>query len=104
LNSTGNLPEVILAVNDRVALGAYQAIKKEGFTIPDDIGIIGYGFDETAQFLSPTLSIINQDPRIMGRIAANLLIDEILGLSTKTPSGILIDEDFKWNNSISKKK
>jgi LacI family transcriptional regulator len=104
LNSTGNLPDVILAVNDRVALGAYKAIKKEGITIPDDIGIIGYGFDETAQFFSPTLSIINQDPRIMGRLAANLLIDEILGGSAKPPSEILIDEDFKWNNSISKKK
>jgi len=104
LNSTANLPEVILAVNDRVAQGAYKAIKKAGLTIPDDIGIIGYGFSETAQLFSPTLSIINQDPRIMGRITANLLIDEIQGISTTSPSEILIDEDFQWNNSVSKKK
>jgi LacI family transcriptional regulator len=104
LYSTKNLPEVILAVNDRVALGAYRAINKIGLKIPDDISIIGYGFSETAQLYNPTLSIINQDPRKMGRISANLLIDEILGVSTKSPSEILIDENFLWNNSISKKK
>ena len=104
LNSSSNLPEVILAVNDRVALGAYKAIRKAGLKIPEDIGIIGYGFSETALLFSPTLSIINQDPRVMGRTAANLLIDEIQGVSTTSTSDILIDEDLQWNNSISKKK
>jgi LacI family transcriptional regulator len=104
LNSSSNLPEVILAVNDRVALGAYKAIRKAGLKIPEDIGIIGYGFSETALLFSPTLSIINQDPRIMGRTAANLLIDEIQGVSATSTSEILINEDLQWNNSISKKK
>jgi LacI family transcriptional regulator len=104
LNSKGSLPEVILAVNDRVALGAYNAIKIAGLNIPDDIGIMGYGFSETAQLFSPSLTIINQDPRIMGRIAANLLIDEILAVSAKSPSEIVVDENFQWNNSISRGK
>jgi LacI family transcriptional regulator len=103
LYSTGSLPEIILAVNDRVALGAYKAIRKAGLKIPDDIGIVGYGFSETAQLFSPTLSIINQDPRRMGRIAANMLIDEIQGVSTTTTSEVLIEEDFQWNTSVKKK-
>jgi LacI family transcriptional regulator len=103
LRETGKLPELIIAVNDRVALGAYKAIRKTGLKIPDDIGILGYGFSETAHLFSPTLSIINQDPRKMGRIAANLLIDEIQGISSKPPSEILIEEDFQWNTSILKR-
>ena len=103
LYSTGNLPEIILAVNDRVALGAYKAIRKAGLKIPDDIGIIGYGFSETAQLFSPTLSIINQDPRKMGRIAANLLINEIQGDSGATVAEVLIEEDFQWNTSVLKR-
>ena len=43
LKTTKKLPEIILAVNDRVALGAYKAIRKTGLRIPDDIGIMGYG-------------------------------------------------------------
>jgi LacI family transcriptional regulator len=103
LKSTGDLPEIILAVNDRVAIGAYKAIGRTGLKIPDDIGIIGYGFSETAQLFSPTLSIINQDPRKMGKIAAKMLIDEIQGKSVTTPSQVLIEEDFQWNTSILKR-
>lgn len=104
LYATGNLPELILAVNDRVALGAYKAIRRTGLRIPDDIGIIGYGFSDTAQMFSPTLSIINQDPRKMGRIAANLLINEIQGELPATVSEILIEEGFLWNTSVLKRK
>jgi LacI family transcriptional regulator len=103
LNSAGELPEIILAVNDRVALGAYKAIRRTGLKIPDDIGIIGYGFSETAQLFSPTLSIINQDPRKMGRLAANLLIDEIQGIASSTPSQVLVEEYFQWNTSVKNK-
>jgi LacI family transcriptional regulator len=102
LKSTGELPEIILAVNDRVASGAYKAIRKTGLKIPDNIGIIAYGFYETAHLFSPTLSIINQDPRKMGLIATNLLIDEIKGISLNSKSEILIEEAFQWNTSILK--
>lgn len=103
LMTTGKLPEIILAVNDRVASGAYKAIRKTGLKIPDDIGILGYGLSDTAHLFSPTLSIINQDPRKMGKIAANLLIDEIQGISQNSPTEILIEVDFQWNTSILKR-
>ncbi len=103
LYDLGKLPEIILAVNDRVAMGAYKAIRKTGLKIPDDIGIMGYGFDESAHFFSPTLSVINQDPIKMGRMAVNQLIDEIQGLAPDSGTDILIQEDFRWNTSIMKK-
>ena len=103
LKSNGELPQIILAVNDRVALGAYKAIRRTGLKIPDDIGLIGYGFSDTAQLFSPTLSIINQDPRKMGSIAANMLINEIESDSPSTISQVLIEEDFQWNTSVLKR-
>ena len=102
LFASGNLPEIILAVTDRVALGAYKAIRKYGLDIPGDIGIIGYGFSETAQLFSPTLTIINQDPRKMGHVAVNTLIDEILDGPLQNPLTMVIDEDFQWNTSVIK--
>lgn len=103
LSATGELPELILAVNDRVASGAYKAIRRANLKIPDDIGILGYGLIDTARIFSPTLSVINQDPRKMGKIAANLLIDEIQGISQNPNTKILIDVDFQWNTSILKR-
>jgi LacI family transcriptional regulator len=103
LNSLGNLPEVVFAVNDRVALGAYKAAKEAGLNIPDDIGIFGYGFNEITDFFDPQLTVINQDPRKMGTEAIKLLIDEI---EKKTKGGrhkIFIEEEFLWRKSVKRK-
>jgi LacI family transcriptional regulator len=102
LRSTGKMPEIILAVNDRIAFGAYRAAKEAGMKIPDDIAIAGFGFEETTSMFSPPLAVINQDPRKLGITAANLLIDEIEGRS-KGQSEILIDEHFIINDSMKSK-
>jgi len=99
LRASGSMPELILAVNDRVALGAYKAAKEAGMNIPGDIAIAGFGFIETTSMFTPPLAVINQDPRKLGVTSANLLIDEIEG-KTKGRSQILIDEEFLFNDSV----
>jgi LacI family transcriptional regulator len=102
LNSSGILPEIIFAVNDRVALGAYKGAKEAGLRIPEDIGIFGFGFNEITDFLDPQLTVINQDPRKIGNAAMKLLLDEI---GEKSPPGntVIIDEEFLWKKSVKRK-
>ena len=104
LYQTKKMPEVILTVNDRVALGVYKAAKEVGMEIPKDIGIVGFGFSETAQMFSPTLSIIHQDPRRLGTAAFEVLIEEMQATKRDRPRNVLIEEEFIWNNSIIKKQ
>ncbi|HUX58568.1 MAG TPA: LacI family DNA-binding transcriptional regulator [Bacteroidales bacterium] len=102
LLSLEELPEIVFAVNDRVALGAYLAAKEAGLVIPSEIGIMGFGFSETTNLFSPPLAVINQDPRKMGRVSAQKLIDEInTGKRTK-PLKIKIEEEFYWRESLKK--
>jgi DNA-binding LacI/PurR family transcriptional regulator len=103
LYNSQNLPEIILTVNDRVALGVYKAAAEKGLKIPEDIGIAGFGFQETAQSFTPSLSVINQDPRRIGNSAAELLIEMINNPVFKIERNIIIEEEFIWNNSILKK-
>ena len=103
LYNTADLPEIIFAVNDRVAMGVYKAIREVGLKIPDNIGVLGFGFGETAQTFSPSLSIISQDPRKVGSVAAELLMELISNPDTEKPRNILIEETFLWNESILKK-
>jgi len=103
LSSSGNLPEVIYTVNDRVALGAYKAAKEAGLRIPEDIGIFGFGFIEITDFFSPQLTVINQDPRKMGMEAAKLLISEIGDVSRRGMTSVLIDVEFLWRKSVKRK-
>jgi LacI family transcriptional regulator len=102
LLSQKHRPEIILAVNDRVALGAYIAANESGLKIPEDIGIIAYGFSETADRFNPPLAIIEQDPRKMGNIAAMNLINEIKMKSVNKITQIRIEEKFIWNGSVRK--
>ncbi|MCJ7447691.1 MAG: LacI family transcriptional regulator [Bacteroidales bacterium] len=103
LNSSGNLPEIIFTVNDRVALGAYKAAKEAGLMIPKDIGIFGYGFNEITDFFDPQLTVINQDPRKLGLEAIKLLISEIDKKTKIRQSIISIDEEFLWRKSVKRK-
>jgi len=103
LYESKKLPEIIFTVNDRVALGVYKAAAEKGMKIPEDIGIAGFGFKDTAQSFTPSLSIINQDPRKIGSAAAELLINMIKNPGLKKQNNIIIEEEFIWNNSIIKK-
>jgi LacI family transcriptional regulator len=100
LNSSGNIPEVIFTVNDRVALGTYKAAKEAGLRIPEDIGIFGFGFNEITDFFDPQLTVINQDPRKMGFQAIKLLINEIEKKTKRGKSIIYIEEEFIWRKSV----
>lgn len=102
LKSSGQLPEVIFTVNDRVALGAYKAAKEAGLTIPGDVGIFGFGFHEITDFLDPQLTVINQDPRKIGQTAMNQLLGEIEGVSV-SGSTLMIEEEFIWRKSVKQK-
>ena len=101
LYNSKNLPEIIFAVNDRTALGAYHAAKEVGVRIPEDIGIAAFGFNEIAQTFTPPLAIINQNPRRIGLAAADMLLEEIENEdSKKNIQHVVIGEEFLWNASI----
>lgn len=67
------LPEALFVANDRIAQGAYQAIKEAGLRIPQDIGVAAFGHTEFAELLSPTLTIMHVPPRNLGEKAMEVL-------------------------------
>lgn len=51
-------PEVtaIVAGNDNVAFGIYQALAQRGMRVPDDISVISFDDEELARYLRPGLT------------------------------------------------
>lgn len=70
-------PDAIFAVNDPVAIGAYDIIKQNNLRIPDDIGIIGFSDNPISTFVSPPLTTIHQPAFEMGKVACSLLLELI---------------------------
>jgi len=72
-------PDAVLAVTDRLAVGAMQYIKEIGLSIPDNIAVAGMGASELSSFISPALTTIDFSIEDAGREAAGLLLEQING-------------------------
>ncbi len=68
------IPDAIFAVNDPVAIGAFQRMKEAGLKIPDDIAIMGFSNNKIASLVDPQLTTIDQPSFEMGRKSAEILI------------------------------
>lgn len=69
--------DAIFAVNDPVAVGAFQKIKEAGLKIPGDIGIVGFSNNIITNLVDPPLTTINQPSFNMGKRAAEMLLERI---------------------------
>lgn len=69
-------PTAIFCASDRMAVGAYYAIKELGLSIPGDVSVVGYDNQiELAAYASPPLTTIQLPHYEMGRWAAEYLLD-----------------------------
>lgn len=70
-------PSVIMAVNDRVALGALRAIRDAGLSCPDAICLTGYNESHPLDLIDPPLTSVAIDLGRVGMLAAERLLGMI---------------------------
>ncbi|KQP01821.1 LacI family DNA-binding transcriptional regulator [Leifsonia sp. Leaf264] len=69
----------IIAAADLLAIGAIQVLEDaDGFSVPADIAVTGYDNNHFASESAIPISTISQPGEEMGRVAAELLMDEIM--------------------------
>lgn len=69
--------DAIVGCNDQLAIAALQAVKACGLQVPRDIMITGFNALETWQYCSPNLTTVRSQPRELGILAGNSLIDRL---------------------------
>jgi DNA-binding LacI/PurR family transcriptional regulator len=72
-------PTAIFTYNDRLAVGAYQAIRAAGLTIGREVSVVGFDDIPMTEWLDPPLTSIRQPRREMGRIAVDIVLKAIRG-------------------------
>lgn len=70
-------PTAVLAVTDRLAVGAMRYLKKEGYSIPKDIAVAGIGASEISENVDPPLTTVDFKNEEAGREAAKLILNKI---------------------------
>ncbi len=67
----------IFTVNDFTAAGAMKVLLRNGYKIPQDIAVVGFGDDQSSLMVEPTLTTVNQPGFEMGKKAMEQLIRRI---------------------------
>ena len=74
-------PRALICLNDRVALGAYQALRQAGRVIPDDVSVVSFDDSDLAAWLRPQLTSISLPHYQLGWQA----VEKLLGPPSNQP-------------------
>jgi len=77
LSQSNPRPDALFCVNDPVALGAMMRLKEKGIRIPEDIAMMGFTDNPEASMIEPPLTTMRQPAYLIGKTAAELLLDEL---------------------------
>jgi len=85
LIASGNLPEVMICANDRMAMAVCAVLEKHGIDVPTDIAVTGFDGIEEIAYTSPRITSVFCDPRDIAQEIKNVLMHpENLSGQTKT--------------------
>lgn len=85
-------PSAVICSSDVGAIGAMEAIREAGLSVPEDISVIGFDDIELAVHMQPPLTTIRQDTNTIGRQAIELLDAMITDERKQPPEAIVPTE------------
>jgi LacI family transcriptional regulator len=70
----------LVCLNDRMAMGAYQALAEHGLRVPDDVAVVSFDGSDLATWLRPTLTSVSIPFADLGAVAVAALMDRTQGV------------------------
>lgn len=65
----------LVCMNDRVAMGVYQALSEEGLRVPHDVSVVSFDGSALASWLRPVLTSVELPFPELGALAVRRLLD-----------------------------
>jgi LacI family transcriptional regulator len=88
------LPTAIFTVNNMTVVGAMQALRERGLSVPQDIGLVCFDDVEHLAVLSPFLTVVDQPAETFGSLGAQLLLERIAGKAGPRSRRIVLQTDL----------
>ena len=83
----------IVAANDRLAIGCYDALEARGLACPEDVSVVGFNDMPLVDRLHPPLTTVRIPQREIGEVAADLLLTS-LGDEPSPAEQILLEPEL----------
>jgi LacI family transcriptional regulator len=78
-------PTAIFASSDQMAFGVYEAIRRRGMRVPDDVSVVGFDDLPEVRWSSPPLTTVRQPLSEMGALAARTVLRLAAGDDVDSP-------------------
>ena len=88
------MPTAIFTVNNMTVVGAMQALRERGMTVPQDMALVCFDDVEHLAVLSPFLTVIDQPAETLGKLGAQLLMERIAGKAGRRSRRIVLQTDL----------
>lgn len=88
----------LLSCSDKAAIGAIYALQQHGFSVPDDISVVGFDDIDMACHVRPSLTTMHVYREMMGDRAVELLLDRIAH-PARPAITLTIDTEFVQRDS-----
>jgi LacI family transcriptional regulator len=89
-----------MASQDSLAIELESALMRRGVKIPGDISLVGYDDIDQSALLPVPLTTIKQDFYEIGRVAANILIDELEGRDSQLLHKVFLPAKLVVRDSV----
>lgn len=97
-------PTAILYFNDQNAIQAYEALHEDGFEIPRDISVVGIDNIPEAGRVRPGLTTFNHPKELMGRLAADMMLNQLNGPAGMNGYGLSLKPPLVERGSVSARR
>jgi LacI family transcriptional regulator len=74
LLTRGVRPDALVCLNDRIAMGAYEALREHGLRVPQDVSVVSFDGSELAGWLRPALTSVRIPYAELGERAVEALM------------------------------
>lgn len=71
------IPDAVFSANDYGVMGAMQILKENGFKIPEQVALAGFGNEKFTAFTGPSLTSVDVLSSSMGNIIAEVIFEQI---------------------------
>lgn len=85
-------PEAIVSATDIMAIGALKYLKYAGVSIPEAVNVIGFDDIPLCTLFDPPLTTVSQSQKVIGKLAAEVLLERIKNPDTPNKKILLKGE------------
>ena len=83
-------PTAFVAYNDYWAIRVIETARSVGLKVPDDVSVVGFDDSVVAAHYKTPLTTINPEPREMGIVAVQMLLDKLENPRPRPVRGVMI--------------